>query len=97
MGYDQKKKGPCEVRLRSRGGVSYIRTAMEQFMMLLFALAQPFTTRLPPLIDGHGNFGSLDVLPPRRVTPKLGCPGDVMVDRLTKTLWIWRHTITPSP
>jgi DNA gyrase subunit A len=35
----------------------------------LVRLAQPFALRLP-LVDGHGNFGSLDDGPPPPVTPR---------------------------
>jgi len=44
-------------------------------------LAQPFTTRLP-LIDGHGNFGSLDAGPAamRYTESRLATPAMAMVD-----------------
>ena len=61
-----------EVRLhrRRRDGRTTTRTATQAIYDTLVRMAQPFSLRYP-LVDGQGNFGSIDDDPPRRcATPR---------------------------
>ncbi len=59
------RKGIQKVRRhgRLRCSVAIIRTATRRYMTPLVRLAQDFSMRYP-LVDGHGNFGSVDGDPP---------------------------------
>jgi DNA gyrase subunit A len=58
------RQGARQVRARRRRGhgQASTRTATQAIYDALVRMAQPFTMRLP-LVDGHGNFGSLDDSP----------------------------------